>query len=62
MDITTSTIKKMAYIKCRKCSTEIYWNTYKRMTYCKCGAIAVDGCEYYVRLIGNEVDYEQIQK
>ena len=26
---------------------EIFWNTYKSMTYCKCGALGVDGCEFY---------------
>jgi hypothetical protein len=62
MSPDTTTIKKENYIKCKKCSTEIYWNTHKRMTYCKCGAVAVDGCEDYIRLIGNKEDYEQIQK
>lgn len=50
------------YIKCKKCGTEIYWNTQKKMTPCKCGAIEVDGTEGYVRVIGNKEDYEEIQK
>lgn len=50
------------YIKCKKCGTEIYWNTHKKMTSCKCGAVEVDGCEDYVRVIGNKEDYEEIQK
>ena len=29
---------------------------------CKCGALGVDGCEFYVRLIGNEADREEIKK
>ena len=50
------------YIKCKKCGVEIYWNTHKKMTPCKCGAIEVDGCEDYVRVIGNKKDYEEIKK
>lgn len=44
------------------CGDEIYWNTHKSMTYCKCKALGVDGCEFYVRLIGNEADREEIRK
>ncbi len=54
--------KKETYYRCKKCGDEIYWNTHKKMTYCKCGAIAIDGCEYYVRINGNEKDYEKILK
>lgn len=54
--------KKEMYYKCRKCGDEIYWNTHKRMTRCMCKAIAIDGCEYYVRIIGNEGDYQVIWK
>lgn len=54
--------KKEAYIRCKKCGTEIYWNTHKKMTPCACGAICVDGTDGYIRMIGNKEDYEQIQK
>ena len=54
--------KKEVYWKCKKCGDEIYWNTHKKMTMCKCGALGVDGCEDYVRLIGNREDHEQIKK
>jgi hypothetical protein len=50
------------YIKCNKCGDEIYGNTHKKMTTCKCGAIEVDGCEDYVRVIGKAEDYEEIKK
>ncbi len=50
------------YIKCKKCGDEIYWNTHKKMTPCKCGAVEVDGCEDYVRVIGKKEDYEEIKK
>ena len=54
--------KKEIYIKCKKCADEIYWNTHKKMTPCKCGAIEVDGCEDYIRVTGKKGDYEEIQK
>ena len=50
------------YYKCTHCGDEIYWNTHKSMTYCKCRALGVDGCEFYVSLIGNEADREEIKK
>jgi len=54
--------KKEVYWRCKKCGDEIYWNTHKKMIMCKCGALGVDGCEFYVRLIGNETDREEIKK
>lgn len=48
--------------RCKKCGDEIYWNTHKSMAYCKCGALGVDGCEFYLRLIGNEADREEVKK
>lgn len=60
-EITTST-KQKSYIKCTLCKTEICGDTDKKMTPCKCGAVSVDGCEYYVRVLGNKEDYEEIKK
>jgi hypothetical protein len=57
-----NTKAKNTYYKCKKCGDEIYWNTHKRMISCKCGALEVDGCEFYVRLIGDEKNYEKIAK
>ena len=54
--------KKETYYKCIKCGDEIYWNTQKKYVACKCGALAVDGCEFYVRIIGDEKDYKSIKK
>lgn len=59
---STATVKKETYIKCRKCSTETYFNTYKKMTPCECGTISVDGCEGYIRISGDKEDYVMIQK
>jgi len=51
-----------ACYKCTHCGDEIYWNTHKKMIMCKCGALGVDGCEFYVRLIGDEKDRKMIKK
>jgi hypothetical protein len=56
------TPKKEAYYKCNHCGDEIFWNTQKKLTFCKCKKIAIDGCEYYVRIIGNKEDYKIIKK
>jgi hypothetical protein len=29
---------------------------------CNCGALGVDGCEFYVRLIGDEKDREEVKR
>ena len=57
MNSTKTRMKKKTYIKCKKCGEEIYQDTHKKMTPCKCGAIEVDGCEDYTRIIGSEKDY-----
>ena len=59
---TKTQTQKEAYWKCKKCGDEIYWNTRKKMIMCKCGALGVDGCEYYFRLIGNESDRERVMR
>ena len=59
---TTNKTKKNLYIKCKKCGDEIFGDTRKKMTDCKCGAIAVDGCKEYVRVIGEKEDYEETLK
>ena len=46
----------------RELSNGMNWNTHKSMTYCKCGKIAIDGCEYYVRVNGNEGDWKIIKR
>ena len=45
-------------IVCRHCRTEIPTNTHKKFITCTCGKIAVDGCEDYVRLIGDSADFD----
>lgn len=54
--------KKETYYKCTHCGDEIFWNTQKKLIYCKCRKIFVDGCEDYVRIGGDKGDYEEILK
>jgi hypothetical protein len=54
--------KKETYYKCTHCGDEIFWNTHKKLTYCKCKKIWVDGCEDYIRIGGDKADYEKISK
>ena len=55
MPTTTATkTKKDIYFKCLQCGDEIFWNTHKQMIFCQCGALGIDGCEYYARIIGDE--------
>jgi hypothetical protein len=58
----TNKSKEETYYKCTHCADEIFWNTHKKLTYCKCKQIWVDGCEDYVRVGGNEGDYGVIKK
>ena len=61
--MTTKTkTKKEIHLRCKKCGDEIYWNTHKKMIMCKCGALGVDGCEFYLRLIGDEKYREEVKR
>ena len=37
--------KEETYYKCTHCGDEIFWNTHKKFTYCKCKKIWIDSCE-----------------
>ncbi len=50
------------YCKCKTCGDEIYSDTKKVMTWCSCGAMGVDGCEGYIRIIGDNKNAELIEK
>jgi len=54
--------KKELYYKCKKCGDEICWNTHKEYKQCSCGALALDGCEGYIRINGDAKDHRQILK
>jgi len=44
-------LKKGIYYECLKCGDKIYYDTNKKMTPCKCGALEIDGCKHYTRII-----------
>ena len=48
-------------LKCKKCNAIIQGD--KKGTYieCKCGAVAVDETEYYIRIIGEPENYEEVK-
>lgn len=48
---------KETIFTCKKCKDQI-GNTHKRLTYCSCGAMGIDSCEYYFRVIGKREDWE----
>jgi len=54
--------KENTYYKCTHCGDEIFWNTHKKFTYCKCKKIWVDSCEDYIRIGGKEEDRKVITK
>src|SRR3990167_5418334 len=60
-EIATTT-KLETYYKCTHCGDEIFWNTHRKLTHCKCKKIWVDGCEDYVRVGGKEEDRKVIKK
>lgn len=41
------------YVECQVCGSCISVNTHGVYTPCACGKIAVDGTDYYVRVIGD---------
>lgn len=47
-------------IRCKKCGSLINVNTDSQYIPCTCGAIAVDGNEYYTRIIGNAGTWEYV--
>lgn len=49
-------------IKCKKCGDEIYSEYRHAFVWCNCHAVAVDGGNDYLKITGNEKDYETIEK
>lgn len=47
-------------IKCKKCGDIIESYNVHDFKYCKCGAVAVDGGQEYLRRLGNLEDYEEL--
>ena len=62
MPTKTKTKKEVYPVRYSEESNGVNWNTHKSMTYCKCGALGVDGCEFYLRLIGDEKYREEVKR
>lgn len=50
------------YYKCKACEDEIFSDTKKVMIWCNCRAMGIDGCEGYIRIIGDKDNVELITK
>lgn len=50
----------MIYYKCKLCGDILNTNTNHEMRSCTCGALSVDGGHDYVRVIGNEEEFEVV--
>ncbi len=53
-------MKQGDYCECLKCGDRISYDTNRKLIYCKCGAIAVDGWELETRILGKEEDYRSL--
>lgn len=51
-------VKMEDAVKCRICGSYIRFDTNHSYIECACGAVAVDGGPDYVRIIGNQNDWE----
>jgi hypothetical protein len=47
-------------IRCKKCGDTPFSRTVHDFSYCKCGAVAVDGGQEYLRRVGNPDDMEEL--
>jgi len=61
MTKSTKKSKYETYCECLKCGDKIPMDTNKQMASCKCKAVAVDGCEFYTRIIGDEKDWKEVR-
>ena len=48
------------FIRCKVCGSCINVDTGSDYIECACGAIAVDGNEFYTRIIGKEENWEHV--
>lgn len=50
----------MVKIKCKNCGDIIQGDKQGTYIACKCGNVAIDETPYYVRIIGNRDEFEEI--
>ena len=46
-------VSEIKYYECKKCSSIIEPDTKKKLVFCKCGAISVDGTLFNSRILGD---------
>ncbi len=51
-----------SFYKCKHCGDEIAVDTGSKLLSCQCGKLGVDGNEHYVRILGEQSDFELIEK
>ena len=49
-------------IKCKKCNDEIYSYHRHDFKWCKCGEVAVDGGDDYLKVCGDPGNFEYVEK
>jgi len=50
-----------SFYRCKSCGDIIGANTNRRLVYCKCGKLGIDGNEYYTRILGDMKFIEHIK-
>lgn len=51
-----------SFYKCKSCGDLIGADTDRRLVYCRCGKLGIDGNEYYTRILGDMKFIEQVGK
>ncbi len=62
MKKSQKTIASKTGIKCLKCDDEIYSYSRHDFKWCKCGAVAIDGGDDYIKVCGDPMDRMFIEK
>ena len=52
---------KITALKCKHCDTTIFSRMRRDMRYCECRKIAIDGGFDYIKITGNEEDYDIVE-
>jgi hypothetical protein len=51
---------RVLYYKCKKCGSSIEPNTFKKLIFCKCGKIGIDGTRINSRVVGEKKFVENV--
>jgi hypothetical protein len=53
---------RVLYYKCKKCGSSIEPNTHKKLVFCKCGKIGIDGTFVNSRVVGDKNYVEHVHE